>query len=65
MKQNKLNELDGKAWVKFQKSWFIHNPPPRKENVLLHPAKFPESLVQEFIEFFTNEFGKEKTYEQR
>jgi DNA modification methylase len=53
MKKNKLNDLSGKEWLKFQKSWFIHNPPPRKKNVLLHPAKFPETLIQEFIEFFT------------
>lgn len=53
MKQNKLNDLGSKAWLKFQKSWFIHNPPPRKKNVLQHPAKFPETLAQEFIEFFT------------
>lgn len=53
MKENKLNDLSGKEWLKFQKSWFIHNPPPRKKNVLLHPAKYPETMVQEFIEFFT------------
>lgn len=51
--RNKLNELDAKTWLKFQKSWFIHNPPPRQKNVLRHPAKFPETLAQEFIEFFT------------
>jgi len=51
--RNNLNELDPKSWLKFQKSWFIHNPPPRRKDVLLHPAKFPETLVQEFIEFFT------------
>jgi DNA modification methylase len=53
MSSNKLNDLDPKAWLKFQKSWFIHNPPPRKKGVLVHPAKFPETLAQEFIEFFT------------
>lgn len=53
MKNNKLNDLSSKEWLKFQKSWFIHNPPPRKKDVLLHPAKFPETLVQEFVEFFT------------
>jgi DNA modification methylase len=53
VKENKLNDLTGKEWLKFQKSWFIHNPPPRKKNVLQHPAKFPETLIQEFIEFFT------------
>ncbi len=51
--QNKLNDLDTKSWLKFQKSWFIHNPPPRRKDVRTHPAKFPESLAQEFIEFFT------------
>ena len=51
--KNKLNDLDPKTWLKFQKSWFIHNPPPRKKDVLVHPAKFPESMAQEFIEFFT------------
>ncbi len=50
---NRLNDLEAKEWLKFQKSWFIHNPPPRRKNVLRHPAKFPESLAQEFIEFFT------------
>jgi DNA modification methylase len=50
---NKLNDLDPKSWLKFQKSWFIHNPPPRKKGVLVHPAKFPETMAQEFIEFFT------------
>jgi DNA modification methylase len=53
MPSNKLNDLDSKRWLKFQKSWFIHNPPPRKKGVLVHPAKFPETLAQEFIEFFT------------
>jgi DNA modification methylase len=53
MPANKLNDLDPKSWLKFQKSWFIHNPPPRKKGVLVHPAKFPETLAQEFIEFFT------------
>ena len=53
MPPNKLNDLESKAWLKFQKSWFIHNPPPRKKGVLVHPAKFPETMAQEFIEFFT------------
>lgn len=53
--RNRLNDLSNKDWLKFQKSWFVHNPPPRKDDVLRHPAKFPETLVQEFIEFFTKE----------
>lgn len=54
---NRLNDLDPKAWLKFQKSWFVHNPPPRRKDVLRHPAKFPETLSQEFIEFFTKRDG--------
>jgi hypothetical protein len=50
---NRLNELSPKDWLKFQKSWFIHNPPPRQKRVLRHPAKFPETLAMEFITFFT------------
>src|SRR5512135_3366802 len=50
---NKLNNLTSKEWLKFQKSWFVHNPPPRQKNVLRHPAKFPETLAMEFICFFT------------
>jgi DNA modification methylase len=57
MPTNKLNELDSKTWLKFQKSWFIHNPPPRKKGVLTHPAKFPETMAKDFIEFFTKKDG--------
>jgi DNA modification methylase len=53
MPNNKLNDLDSKTWMKFQKSWFIHNPPKRKQGALTHPAKYPETMAQEFIEFFT------------
>ena len=53
--KNKLNELTGKEWIKFTKSWFIHRPARRNGSEILHPAKFPESLVEEFIAFFTKE----------
>jgi DNA modification methylase len=53
-RENRLNDLDPKEWIKFQKSWFVHNPPPRESRVLRHPAKFPETLAREFIEFFTH-----------
>jgi len=56
-KFNVLNDLNNKEWLKFQKSWFVLNPHPREENVLLHPAKFPEELIQEFVEFFTKKGG--------
>lgn len=51
--KNKLNDLTGKEWIKFSKTWFVHRPPRRKEDEVLHPAKFPETLVKEFITFFT------------
>jgi DNA modification methylase len=51
--RNRLNNLSAKEWLKFQKSWFVHVPPPRKKDVLRHPAKFPETLIQDFIEVFT------------
>ncbi|MBU0560471.1 MAG: site-specific DNA-methyltransferase [Bacteroidetes bacterium] len=53
--KNKLNNLTGKEWIKFTKSWFIHRPNRRKEDEILHPAKYPESLVAEFIKFFSKE----------
>jgi len=52
---NKLNNLTGKEWIKFSKTWFIHHLPGRKKNELLHPAKFPETLAAELISFFTKE----------
>ena len=50
---NRLNDLTPREWIKFQKSWFVHNPPRREPGVFQHPAKFPETLAREFIEFFT------------
>lgn len=52
-RRNKLNELSGKDWIKFTKSWFIHRPERRSDQKVRHPASFPESLVREFILFFT------------
>ena len=52
-KDNKLNELTNKEWLQFTKSWFIHYPKARNDTEILHPAKFPESLAKQFIQFFT------------
>jgi len=52
-RKNKLNELSGKDWIKFTKSWFVHRPEPRGDKKIRHPASFPESLVKDFISFFT------------
>lgn len=51
--RNRLNDLPAREWLKFQKSWFVHDPPRRKKDVLRHPGKFPETLAQDFISFFT------------
>lgn len=50
---NSLNDLTGREWLKFTKSWFIENPKPRTRLEKTHPAKFPESLISDFILFFT------------
>lgn len=56
-RQNYLNDLTPKEWIRFQKSWFVHAPPRRTKGVVQHPGKFPETLAQEFIEFFTKRGG--------
>jgi DNA modification methylase len=55
VRENRLNDLDSKGWLKFTKSWFVHNPSPRKKDEILHPAKYPESMIEEFVRFFTKE----------
>ncbi|MFB6186317.1 MAG: DNA methyltransferase, partial [Halobacteriaceae archaeon] len=52
---NQLNDLTGKEWIKFTKSWKVYKPRSRKEDEVEHPAKFPEELVQDFVRFFTKE----------
>ena len=52
-RRNKMNELSGRDWIKFTKSWFVHRPEPRGDQKIRHPASFPESLVREFVSFFT------------
>ena len=54
---NRLNDRTSTEWLQFQKSWFVLNPKPRSRDVLLHPAKFPEALVREFVGFFTKPGG--------
>lgn len=34
-------------------TWIIPKPPRRKKNEILHPAKFPETLISEFIKIFS------------
>ncbi len=51
----RLNDLEGKEWVKSTKSWFVVNPPSRSKDQMEHPAKFPEDLVTRFVRYFTRE----------
>lgn len=52
---NDLNDLTGKEWIKFTKSWKIYRPRSREQSEKDHPAKFPEELVEDFVGFFTQE----------
>ncbi|MAF99352.1 MAG: hypothetical protein CMH61_01960 [Nanoarchaeota archaeon] len=51
--QNRLNELTAQDWLRFTKTWFVHNPKRRSKSEMLHPAKYPEDMIEEFISFFT------------
>ena len=60
--KNKLNDLTGREWIKFIKSWFVFNAlrsDLKEERQTLggmgsdHPATFSPTMVSEFIEFFT------------
>ena len=61
IKFKKINGLKNgffKRKTKFSKSipgWFILKPQQRKKEVILHPAKYPEELVEMFVSVFTNE----------
>src|SRR2546427_12214703 len=50
---NKLNELTGREWIKFTKSWFSHSPERRADANILHPPSLSESLATHFLLFFT------------
>ncbi len=49
----KLNNLTGKEWIQFTKSWFKISFKSRTKDEVKHPAKYPEELVDEFVKFFT------------
>jgi DNA modification methylase len=53
--RNELNDLTGKEWIKFTRTWFIANSKRYWQNkgVEFHPARYPEEMVHEFIAFFT------------
>ncbi len=53
--RNRLNELTGKEWIRLTKSWFVCDSRRYHRNraTELHPARFPEELVADFVSFFT------------
>jgi len=55
MAKKRLNDLDGKEWIKHSISWFTVKTPHRSEKQLQHPAKYPSSLAKRFIRLFTRE----------
>lgn len=56
---NSLNDLTGKEWIKATKSWLICDSRRFHQNrdTELHPARYPEELVAEFLRFFTKRGG--------
>ena len=51
--RNKLNELDGKEWIKSTKSVWFSRPKARDKLKEQHPATYPEEDIEKLIEFFT------------
>jgi len=56
---NDLNDLSGKEWIKFTRTWFVCDSPRyyRNKPTELHPARYPEEMVAEFLRFFTKRGG--------
>jgi DNA modification methylase len=56
---NDLNDLTGTEWIKFTRTWFVCDSPRywRNKDTELHPARFPEEMVAEFLQFFTKRGG--------
>ncbi|MGV8121092.1 MAG: hypothetical protein AB2L14_15135 [Candidatus Xenobiia bacterium LiM19] len=40
-RKNILNDLTGKEWITFTRSWFIHNPAPPLASADTSPCKIP------------------------
>lgn len=57
--RNDLNDLTGKEWIKFTRTWFVCDSPRYWKNrpTELHPARFPEEMVADFVRFFTKRGG--------
>jgi len=57
--RNSLNDLSGREWIKATKSWLICDSRRyhRNRDTELHPARYPEELVADFLRFFTKRGG--------
>jgi len=57
--RNDLNDLTGTDWIKFTRTWFVCDSPRywRNRPTELHPARFPEEMVTDFLSFFTKRGG--------
>lgn len=57
--KNELNDLTGAEWIKFTRTWFMCDSPRyhRNKATELHPARYPEEMVAEFLGFFTKAGG--------
>lgn len=59
--KNKLNDLNGKEWILFTKSWFLFNAlhsDLKEERAVTketaaHPATFSPTMISEFVRYFT------------
>jgi DNA modification methylase len=56
---NQLNDLSGTEWIKFTRTWFVCDSPRywKNRDTEMHPARFPEEMVREFLLFFTKRGG--------
>lgn len=57
--RNQLNDLTGTEWIKFTRTWFVCDSPRywKNKNTEMHPARYPEELVADFVRFFTKPGG--------
>lgn len=58
-RRNTLNDLSGTQWIKATKSWLVCDSRRyhRNRDTELHPARYPEELVAQFLRFFTKTDG--------
>jgi SAM-dependent methyltransferase len=57
--RNVLNDLTGTEWIKRTRTWFMCDSHRyhRNKNTEMHPARYPEEMVAEFLQFFSKAGG--------